>query len=258
MSDSFYRTLDEARFVATEHTRGPWSPAHQHGGPPSALLGHCLERAVGPELACARFTLELLKPVPIAELAVRTHQEHASRSVQRWHATLHFEEQVVARASALFLARQELKASAVDDEEPRHLEPELCEPLVFPFFLDPIGYHTAVEVRIARGEFGSGKVAAWMRPRLPLLDDAPLSALSRLLLVADSASGVSARLDTNEFSFINPEVTLFIHRYPTGSWVLLDAQTSVQGDGVGLTEARYHDEAGSLGSGAQPLLVRRR
>src|SRR5207237_67687 len=37
VTDAFY-IPDGDDFVATVHTRGPWSPKHQHGGPPSALL----------------------------------------------------------------------------------------------------------------------------------------------------------------------------------------------------------------------------
>ncbi|MGH9324065.1 MAG: hypothetical protein ACRD3V_29780 [Vicinamibacteria bacterium] len=38
MSDSFFVPLEKA-FAATDATRGPWDDRHQHGGPPSGLLG---------------------------------------------------------------------------------------------------------------------------------------------------------------------------------------------------------------------------
>ena len=44
MTDAFYEPLGDGRFAATPHTRGPWDPAFQHAGPPSALLGRELER----------------------------------------------------------------------------------------------------------------------------------------------------------------------------------------------------------------------
>jgi len=46
MSDAFYLPDPDqpGRFLSTELTRGPWSPDAQHAGPPSALLGHVIER----------------------------------------------------------------------------------------------------------------------------------------------------------------------------------------------------------------------
>jgi hypothetical protein len=57
---------DGDRFVATEHTRGPWSVEHQHGGPSSALLARAVERAVAddPAFQIARLSVELMAPVP--------------------------------------------------------------------------------------------------------------------------------------------------------------------------------------------------
>jgi len=44
---AFFLPEGDDRFVATELGRGPWSPGHQHAGPPSALLARAIERAVG-------------------------------------------------------------------------------------------------------------------------------------------------------------------------------------------------------------------
>jgi hypothetical protein len=69
-------------FVATEHTRGPWSPKHQHGGPPAALIAHVAE-AMAPELVIARMTVDFLRPVPIDRLGVRVETLRAGSKVQR-------------------------------------------------------------------------------------------------------------------------------------------------------------------------------
>src|SRR5439155_139802 len=73
--------------------------------------------------------------------------------------------------------------------------PEASAPFQFPFFREAHGYHTAMETRLARGEFGSGRAAAWMRQRVPLVPGAPPSPLERVLIAADSGSGVSAAMD---------------------------------------------------------------
>ena len=56
---------DGERFVATESTRGPWSRALQHGGPPAALLVRAMEHVVGDGMLLTRLTFDYTRPVPI-------------------------------------------------------------------------------------------------------------------------------------------------------------------------------------------------
>jgi len=56
---------DDARFVPTGLTRGPWHPDAQHGGAPGALLALCAEEFDGgAEMAITRIAIDLLRPVP--------------------------------------------------------------------------------------------------------------------------------------------------------------------------------------------------
>ena len=62
---------DGRRLVPTERARGPWSPDALHGGPVAALVARAAETVPGgEELQLVRITLELLRPVPMAPLAV--------------------------------------------------------------------------------------------------------------------------------------------------------------------------------------------
>jgi len=62
-----YRVLSETTFRATALTGGPWSPEHQHAGPPSALICRAVERAAAPHglTHIGRLTVNLLRPLPI-------------------------------------------------------------------------------------------------------------------------------------------------------------------------------------------------
>ena len=62
VTDAFF-VPDGDRYVATEHTRGPWSSKHQHGGPPTALIAHVVERTT-PGFTIARVSVDFLRPVP--------------------------------------------------------------------------------------------------------------------------------------------------------------------------------------------------
>ena len=58
--------------------------------------------------------------------------------------------------------------------------------------------------------------------------------------------------------FLNPDLTVLLHRLPVGEWVCLDAVTRLGPDGVGLAESLLFDEQGPIGRSAQTLLVERR
>ena len=97
--------------------------------------------------------------------------------------------------------------------------------------------------------------AAWARPLIPLLPDEVASPMARTLLVADSGSGVGAALPATDFIFINVDVTVALTRDPAGDWMLLEAETSIGGDGTGLAVTRLSDQAGPCGRAFQTLLV---
>src|SRR5438128_3379485 len=84
LPESFFVRQGDA-FVSTELTRGPWSNALQHGGPPSALLARAAER-FGPDASdffVARLTVDYLKPIPIAALAVAVEPQKLGKTAQR-------------------------------------------------------------------------------------------------------------------------------------------------------------------------------
>lgn len=62
---------DGDRFVATEHTHGPWSEDHQHAGPPAALIARALEALAGEMSILARRSGVRARAVPEADRHVR-------------------------------------------------------------------------------------------------------------------------------------------------------------------------------------------
>jgi hypothetical protein len=131
---------------------------------------------------------------------------------------------------------------------------------VEPFFPtgQEVGYHTAMEFRFVAGSFlEPGPATVWMRMRHPLVPDELPSPLSRVLIAADSGNGVSAALDFHTWRFINPDLTVYLLRYPAGEWVALEASTTAA-DGIGLADTTLHDEQGPIGRSAQALFVDRR
>ena len=247
---------DGEAFVATESTRGPWSRQHQHGGPPAALLARAMEQLVGDGALLSRLTFDFLRPVPIAPLTVRAELTRAGAKVRRLQATLGTADGTpLVQASAVALRTAPMLPESVGNGDLVPAPLEAAAPFQFRFFADAIGYHTSVETRIARGSWGKGPVAAWMRSRVPLVAGETPSPLQRLLIVADSASGVAVVLDYTRYTFVNADLTVALHRPAEGDWICLDASTVAEAHGVGLTRARLWDTRGALGVSLQSCLV---
>ena len=262
---AFYEPAGDG-YRATELTRGPWDPDAQHAGPPAALVARELERLDGAEGAggpahIGRITFEILRPVPIATLAVEARVVKPGRRVELCEATLSDERGPLIRATAwrLRTGSVQLPADVAGPAEDGPSGPESAEPGDFFPTGQEVGYHTAMEYRFVSGAFlEPGPAVVWMRARVPLVAGEGPSPLVRVMVAADSGNGVSAALDWREFLFINVDLTVHLHRYPAGEWVCLDAVTLPEKTGVGLADTLLRDERGRIGRAAQTLLVDKR
>jgi len=250
--DSFFEP-DGPRFRATGFTRGPWSDDAQHGGPPCALLARAIERDAGDGFV-ARVSFEILKPIPISTFSIRTTLLRPGKRVRLFGASLLHGEDELLRATALVLAETPLELPPLA-ARPTVPAPDACPPYSFNFFRNPVGYHTAMEMRIARGKWGEGAMAGWMRMKVALVAGETPSPLARVLVAADAGNGISAALPVDRYVFINPDLTLHLHRRLQGEWVCLDAITRPEPNGVGLAQAELFDERGPIGRSLQSLLV---
>jgi hypothetical protein len=117
----------------------------------------------------------------------------------------------------------------------------------------------AIEIKFVRGEFhGSGPATAWFRLRAPVVAGEQPSPLQRLAAAGDFGNGISSILSWDEYLFINPDLTLYIDRAPTGEWIGLESKTWIAKDGVGTAESVLYDELGRVGRATQSLLIARR
>ncbi|ONI85192.1 TesB-like acyl-CoA thioesterase 5 [Saccharothrix sp. ALI-22-I] len=256
--DAFYERLDEDRFASTGHTSGPWNSESQHLGPPSALLVRALERcAPRPEMLLSRVVFEVLGPVPVAELTVTASVERPGRSVELLTAELAHDGRPVLRARAWRIVVGDTAAVASGTGEPP-ASPLGCAPMVIPEHWQG-GYLNAMEWRSVSGSiFTPGDAVVWARAAVRVVAGEEPSATQRLFTVADSASGVSSRLDIRTWYSINTDLTVHLHREPVGEWFALEAQTVIGPSGVGMATSVLHDERGPVGRSAQSLFVRER
>jgi len=256
MPDAFY-VADGDTFVSTEWTRGPWDARAQHAGPPAALVGRAFERLEPDEgFQVARFTMEILRPIPIARLRIDAKPVRTGRRVQYAQAIVTADDVEVARASAWRIRTSVEPMPSTPDETPPFAGPAES-PILPPVPVEaPESYFGAMEWRYARGTFTEpGPASVWMRMQKALVEDEPIAPLSRVLAAADSGNGISAVLDFQSHLFINTDLSVHLFRMPEGEWVCIDAQTRQDANGIGVAQSIIWDERHRIGAGAQSLLI---
>jgi hypothetical protein len=253
---AFYERIGEGRFRATRATVGPWSPGLQHAGPPSALLAHVLERvSPRPGARLARLSVELLGPVEVGEMEVSAAVERPGKRVQLLSARASVNGRESMRALAWQLLAEPGRSPA---SGPRAEAPPLPPPQPQSFFpgQGAFPYGEALEWRFTEGHFDRpGPATVWTRCRIPLVLGEPFSGLCRLVAMVDSANGVSAELPLEGYSFVPVDLNVVLRRAPEGEWMGMSAETSIEGDGVGMSRTRLFDAAGELGGSLHTLFV---
>jgi hypothetical protein len=259
VTSAFYLpTSDEGHFLATDHTGGPWDPAMQHGGPPSALLARAAEReASAVPSTVVRMAVEILGPVPVGEVSVVSHVARSGRSVELVEAELTAAGRVAVRARAWRVRVADLDLPpAVSPARPVPAMPTEDGPGPPNW---PGGFLPALQLRFAAGSWNEpGPATAWARQRVPLVAGEEPSGLQRLMVLADCGNGISSELPIGDWVFINPDLTVHLSRYPDGEWLCLEAATTVDRRGFGVAVSTLYDQTGRVGNGAQSLFVARR
>ena len=264
LPEAYYLPVEGSDDVeSTAAAASPWDLSQQHGGPPSALLARAIEAtASDPALRVSRMTVDMLGP--IAQGRIRTEAEvvRPGRRVELVEARLFANDALAVRATAWRI--RETPGSTrhlVTEPEPLPERPEAGATTYFAGVSPEWGYGPSIEWRFVEGDFsgtGEGRARLWTRVRLPLVAGEPITPLQRLLVVADSANGVSMRLPITEWWSIPPTLSVTIERESDEEWTWFDVITHIGPHGRGVAHATMSDSAGPLAWVEQPLMVSRR
>lgn len=262
---SLFEQLDTDRYRATEYARGPWDPGALHGGPPSALAAGVLERVIADadlgDFFPARFTAELLRPVPLDELVVTAHLRRPGRRICVADATVTGPDGTVCLSATLATIRRKSFPRETPMVGVTHPDPPSSG---WGVRLDGRGDEVmfardGVEHRVVAGRFEDpGPATDWLRLVVAMVDGRPPTPLERVIAVADFGNGVSKWFDMQDVLFLNPDLNVNLHRLPVGEWVCLDAVTRTGPEGVAMAESLLFDEVGPIGRATQSLLMEER
>ena len=252
--DALYIRRAADTFEPTELTRGPWDRNAQHGGAPAALIAGELERhSEGKPFA--RIALHLLKPVPLVPLTLHTEVVRDGRRARRMRADLKAGDEIVCFAYALQIQGEPEPVPEVPLGGRITQGPEAGTDA--PNFT---GYRMfagdGIEVSFVKGALTEpGPATAWFRLRVPVVDGEQTTQLQRAMAAADFGNGISSAVRWDDFTFVNPELTVFLLREPVGEWIGNEAVTAIDPGGIGLADATLHDSHGPFGRGLQSLYV---
>ena len=98
-----------------------------------------------------------------------------------------------------------------------------------------------------------GPAAAWMRLDVPMVEGEANTPLLQAVQAADFSSGVGQIVDMRQWTFINPEISLYFFRPPEGEWILIRSRTRAGANGAGLTMASLSDHKGPFAEVMQAM-----
>ncbi len=258
MPDSFFTTEDHW-FHPTSHTRGPWHEAHCHAGPPTALIARSIEQ-LNPDQKLVRLTVNLIRPIPFEGFSITAEITRQGRIVTTSTANLiDKHNKVCATAVALQMTpqpQQSLPTQHIDYGQ--HAAATTGEfPIQKTLHDKPSFKGDGVTVKYPAGHSHEpGPTIAWMKT-VPLLADETPSAFQRICPLADCGNAFGRNAEPWDVNFMNPDLTILLHRDPVGEWLGTNATSFWEDNGIGMSDAQLFDESGSVGRALQTLLLRK-
>jgi hypothetical protein len=246
-------------FRATEHAGGPWSPDLLQGSATTALMVREVERlAVASGFAVRRLTFDLWRPAGLRAFRLLTEVLRDGRKAKTLQVRLMDGKVEIGRCTALLTTQGESPADPFSKTTVGDAAPESGRPP--PAFAQKWSrYFQNVSVRLIEGALEKpGPAAAWMRLDVPMVQGEANTPLVQAVQAADFSSGVAQIVDMREWTFINPEISLYFFRAPEGEWILIRSHTRVGADGAGLTTASLSDRRGPFAEVMQAMTFEKR
>ena len=246
-------------FRATEQAGGPWSADMLQGSATTALMTREVERlAETSGFAVRRLTFDLWRPAGLRAFGVETEMLRDGRKAKTIQVRLLDGDTEIGRCTALLTAQGNESPPDPFTPSSANAPPEEGSPP--PSFVQKWSrYFQNVSVRLIEGALEKpGPAAAWMRLDVPMVEGETNTPLLQAVQAADFSSGVGQIVDMREWTFINPEISLYFFRPPEGDWILIRSRTRAGANGAGLTMASLSDHKGAFAEVMQAMTFERR
>lgn len=258
----FLYARDGEFFLPTDASGSPWHPSVLHGGSATGLLGFAIEALVPAGYFVTRISMDLMRPVPKAPLAVRAGIARDGSRLKIIEVEVTHNGKPVCRASASLAKTQTITLPAyapVPHAPPS--QPDALPQFSIQDMLDakglaiPRGLHSRVQVRSEKPWEERGRNMSWLRLPVDVVEGVALTPFARVCLVSDLGNGVAQLNLGNAAGMINSDVTLALYRVPQGEWIGFASEAQVQQTGVGVVYSTLYDVSGSVGHVLQSVMV---
>jgi hypothetical protein len=246
-------------FRATEQAGGPWSPDKLQGSATTGLMVREVERlAVASGFAVRRLTFDLWRPAGLRAFRTVSDMLRDGRKAKTMQVRLMDGEVEIGRCTALLTAHGESPVDPFSKAAAADAGPDSGTPP--PAFAQKWSrYFQNVSVRLIEGALEKpGPAAAWMRLDVPMVEGEANTPLLQAVQAADFSSGVGQIVDMRQWTFVNPEISLYFFRAPEDEWILIRSRTRVGANGAGLTTASLSDRQGPFAEVMQAMTFEKR
>ena len=211
--------------------------------------------AVG-ELRIARQTIDLFRPVPYGQLRVDVESIREGRRIAVFVSRLSCEGKLLTQATTTCLRASAAFGTTGSEYSS---EPPIPPLEATPSSLDRAGnrwtsYPGTLTMRFVEPPGGATPPVVWIQTDAPVLEDAPLTPAVRAASIADFVSPF-ANMQPGRSGYVNADVTMHLHRPPSGAWHYLRVVSRGTADGVASSQAVLGDESGAYGACSAVSLI---
>lgn len=204
----------------------------------------------------ARVTINLIRPVPVAELRFAARVIREGKNIQLLDVAVEATDGTLVSRAEVLRVRKEAAPDAENIPACHLAGPAEGVPTYPP---TGVGFSRLFEMRAVEGRFETpGPAAVWFMMHGELVAGEATGAVARSLACADFASGIGAAVSFEKWSYPNADLTVAFAREPRTGWVLVDAESWIGPEGRGVVHARLGDADGWFGRSVQDALIIRR
>jgi len=213
----------------------------------SGLVGHVLDNHhAEADFNLTRLTLDYLRPTRYDDVTITTTPVREGSRIRLIDASVYIRGEEIAQARAVFLRRGEVPEGEIwttpspSIPRPNELPPPTPE--------GPGSPSSAWDSRSVSGrtEGVVERRILWQRPLIPLVSGTETGPLALTGIVADGTNP-QANSGARGLVYINSDLSLYMHRPPTGEWICLEVVGHQAVQGIAVGTATFHDLDGPFG-----------
>lgn len=259
LMDAYFEPIATDEYQPTEFAGGAWQANEIHFSPLGGLIVHAMDRhrakhaTSGDAKELGRISFDILGFLAADVCTVTVQTLRPGRTIELLEATVTIADRAAVLARAWYIATADTSAVAGGAVAPMASPDQGMDWSMTDTW--PGGFVASLEMKTPAPP-KPGRTSAWLRTDIALVAGEPSSAHAAFIALVDTANGVAVRESPTEWMFPNLDLTIHLHRQPTGVWVGLDTSVTFGPAGHGLTSSVLHDELGPIGRAEQILTVR--